>query len=296
MSFVTGNIVKLSDKVIPKESIHSDMYGKLGYLGFFKYFKFKILSTETTSRGVVATCEILNKDELLKYIPNSKSIKVEGNPKLLMEDLVKCNEKITLDYILPKKSDNSLLIKNLFEQRQLLRKSGKAKDHPEMTANWREIRVARGEIKSAIVDEPVKVLLPKQRLLVTVMTSQLPTDKPESIKSFQELLASKLSEIRVQRNKDVKETKDVFGVEVEKVNGVYAKPNILKVAYDKFLETGLETAKKPKEKEANYVGIEIEFIYRDNYKGLKELLVKNRLHKYVKIGRASCRERVLLLV
>jgi hypothetical protein len=82
-------------------------------------------------------------------------------------------------------------------------------------------------------------------------------------------------------SKKTESTVDVFGIAVRKSGGVFLEEGSLLKAYEESLKTSLETPKKPIDPKANYVGVEIEFIYRGDYKALKDLLIKEKLHRYV---------------
>jgi hypothetical protein len=110
----------------------------------------------------------------------------------------------------------------------------------------------------------------------------LPGTDEESIKKFQRFLTNKLRGVRNQRRTKNVENKILWGMmPVQKIGGVYLKENSLLKAYEEMMKTTLETDKKPTDAKANYVGIEIEFIYTGKYDALKRLLIEKKLHKYV---------------
>jgi hypothetical protein len=122
----------------------------------------------------------------------------------------------------------------------------------------------------------------KQGLSFKLDRSELPKEETQEAQdAFKQKLAGMLRGVRSKLKVEVNETKDVFGVSVRKRGGVFLEAGSLLKAYEESLKTGLETPKKPTDSKANYVGIEIEFIYRGDYEMLKKLLIKEKLHRFV---------------
>jgi hypothetical protein len=176
------------------------------------------------------------------------------------------------------------MIADLFEERKQLKAQGKSRLDADMTKNWRKIRVLRGELKGDIpLEGEASVYLPKQRMTLSVSPSEVPDDSDESIKRFKNLLANKLRDIRNTRSSIKTDTVNCFGQSVSKRGGVFINSGELLKAYESSLIESLNEVKKPIDASANYVGIEVEFIYSGDDKALRQQLIKNRLHKNVRI-------------
>lgn len=281
MSVTVGSLVKISPSIFEKGTFKmTDLYGKLGYSGVLKFFTFRVKELyEGDSKGIMAKCELVNPEETLKKLfPESKEIKFGGMPYILVEDLVKANEKISLSYFVENDEDKAKLVADLFVQRKKLRSEGFGKESKPMIANWTEITRLR---KS---DGTVKVVLPKQRLAIEMKKSELPKiGDEEAEKKFLWDLSSRVTAIRSGRKDKKKSTKKVFGQELEYSGGVFTKAGSVRDAFIQYIDEVLDQDKVPTEREANYVGIEIEMILSNNGEFFRQALIKNNLHKHVTI-------------
>jgi hypothetical protein len=273
-------MIKINPTIFGDSPKHDEMYGELGYVGALMHFVWEIVKLEKDStRGEIAWCKITNPDALIGVVSGVKKVSTDGEAVLLLKDLVPANMKTTLDYTVQEfENPNAAEIAQLFKERKKMQGQGKSKEHADMKKNWKAIT----DLRAATDSKQVRVLLPKQNLVFTMSKKELPDDSDESILKFKQILSGKLRAMRSERKviKDVK-TVDVFGVAVEKRGGVFLESGSLLKAYEESLKTSLETPKKPVDKDANYVGIEIEFIYRGNYYLLKKQLISHRLHRFV---------------
>jgi hypothetical protein len=287
MSFTPseGMLVKISSEVIPETAKDDELLGDLGLPGLLRHaiFEIKRLDKDST-RGDIAYCIITNPEVFKTAIPGVKEVKYEGELVLLIKDIVPANTRVTLDYTIQSGKSKDDVIKGLFAERDILKGRGLKKDHPSMRANWKQIQIARGELKGSIPEmaQQVNVTLTKQRMTFKVDAKDLPTDDEDSIKKFKQLLSNKLRSVRAQRRTQKLESKSVFGImTVQKSAGVYLQPNSLLKAYEEMMKTTLETDKKPTDAKATYVGIEIEMIYSGKYEVLKRELIAAKLHRNV---------------
>lgn len=282
--FTVGNIVKIKPEIFGENPNLTDLYGDLGYPGILKHAQFQVSSlVEDKHRGSMLSITLMNKDHLGTFIKGVKEVRLTGELLILAKDAMRASSKVTLDYIIDKPSTEAL-VKKLFEERGVLKAQGKSVGHHEMKANWRLIRIARGEVKGEFdMDEDVKVFLPKQNISLTVKLSQLPKDTPDAITNFKYLLISKLSQIRKERQVISAESKDLFGESVTMIGGVYSTPNTWGLAYERMMKNAFDLPKKPLNAKATYVGIELELVYRGDINTLKALMAAERLHKNVSI-------------
>ena len=144
--------------------------------------------------------------------------------------------------------------------------------------------MARGELKG-FQEEQAKVIIPKSRIEVMMDMSDLPKDDSEKEMSrFNSKLRTLIRNHRNQtRGKPELEEKNALGGTLIKENGVYTKPNQFKNVFEEFLKNTFDIDKKPSDKSANYVGIELELIYSGDLDKLKTELARERLHKEVTI-------------
>jgi hypothetical protein len=280
-----GALVKINPEIFGEKCNPQEMYGKLGYIGIFKNAIWKVSSiTNDTNRGMCAWVSLTNAEELMKDLKGVKSVTTEGEAFILLEDLVHANTKVTLNYILSSTvKTKTQMIADLFEDRRKLKACGLSRIQPEMIANWKQIRILRGELKGTIplVGE-ASVYLPKQRITMPLHPSDVPDESEESIKTFKRLLVDKLRVMRLQR-RVINEDKFVFGLNVKYCGGTFVNSGELLKAYESSLTESLNEYKKPSDPNATYVGVEVEFIYSGNDKDLRQLLIKNRLHKNVRV-------------
>jgi len=285
LNLAIGQNVRISSDVIKEGAKDDDLLGELGVPGLFRHLTFEILKLENdATRGAIAICRITNPEILKTVIPGVKEVKYEGELTLLASELVLANTKVTLDYVIETAKSKDQMIKELFVIRKALEARGLDKRNKEMRANWKEIQILRGEVQGAMpaIAGDVTVYLPRQRVRFTLKPNEVPGSDEESIKKFKQLLTNKLRGIRSQRKTKTLETKVVFGMmSVQKSGGVYLQERSLLTAYEEMMKTTLETDKKPIDPKANYVGIEIEFIYSGKYEILKNLLIAAKLHKHI---------------
>lgn len=284
-NFTVAQLVKISPDVIPDTAKDDELLGDLGLPGLFRHAIFEIISLgDDPTRGAIAKCRISNPEVFKSVIPGVKEVKSEGELVLLIKDLIPANTKITLEYIIETAKTKEQMIKELFVLRKEMEARGLKKSDKFMKSNWKDIQILRGEVEGTMpsIAGNISVYLPKQRLRFTLNPSQVPGTDEESIKKFKQLLTNLMRGVRSQRKAQKLETKVVFGfVPVQKMGGVYLKEQSLLKAYEEMMKTTLETDKKPIDPKANYVGIEIEFIYSGKYEVLKKLLIEKKLHKYV---------------
>jgi hypothetical protein len=286
MEINIGSMVKINPTIFGEATVPDQMYGTLGYVGVLKNAIWKVAKFENDPhRGQCAWVELTNPNDLMKDLKGVKSVKSEGLALIILSDLVLANLKVTLDYVLNSTvKTKAQMIEALFEERKLLKSQGKSRIQPEMMANWRKIRILRGELKGDIpVDGEASVYLPKQRLTFTLNPSDVPDGSDESIKKFKSLLAEKLRSVRSMRKQIKQESKSCFGFLIPKVGGTFINAGQLLEFYRLSLRDCLNQTKKPTDPNANYVGIEVEFIYTGNDKALRDELIKNKLHKNVRI-------------
>lgn len=288
MTVTVGQLVRISPEVIPETAKDDDLLGDLGNPGLFRHAIFEIIELKSDpARGEIALCRMTNPEVFKTVIPGVKEVKYEGELVLLVKDIVPANMKTTLEYIVEVAKTKEQMIKDLFVERKKLEAKGLDKRNKEMRANWKEIQILRGEVAGPAPSSTVRVILPKHKAEfpqgIEMEASSIPvvTDE-ESVNKFKRLLTNKLRGIRSQRKAKMLETKTILGmVSVSKVGGVYLQENSLLKAYEEMMKTTLETDKKPTDAKANYVGVEIEFIYNGNYDALKKLLIEAKLHKNV---------------
>lgn len=287
MSFTptVGQLIRISSEVIPDTTKDDELVGDLGIPGLMRHAIFEVIKMETDgNRGPIVICRMTNPEVFKTVIPGVKDVKYEGELVLLVKDIVPANTKITLAYTILNGKTKEELIADLFVARKALESLGLDKKTKAMRDNWKEIRVLRGEVAGSMpsATKMVKVYLPKQRLTFELGASQLPSEDEESITKFKRLLTNMVRGVRGNRKRYAGETKVVFGmVSVPKMGGVYLTENSLLKAYEEMMKTTLETDKKPTDPKANYVGIEIEFIFTGKYDVLKRLLIEAKLHRYV---------------
>jgi hypothetical protein len=289
MSFTAGQLIKINPEVIPDTAKDDDLLGSLGLPGLFRHVMFEVVEAfSDPEKGEMIRCKISNPEILKTVIPGVKEVKYEGECVLLSSECVLANTKMTLQYIVESGKSKDQMIAELFATRRALEASGLDKRNKEMRANWKEIQILRGEVAGPVPAAvgKVRVMFPRHKKEfpqgLEFDAKDLPGTDEESIKKFQRTVTNKLRGIRSARRKQVVETKVVFGmISVQKMGGVYIKTNSLLTAYEEMMKTTLETDKTPTDSKANYVGIEIEFIYTGNYDALKKLLIANKLHKYV---------------
>lgn len=289
MSFTAGQLIKINPEVIPESAKDDDLLGSLGLPGLFKHLIFEVVEALTDpEKGEMVKCKITNPEILKTVISGVKEVKYEGELVLLVSEVQLANTKVTLDFTIVAAKTKEQMIAELFVARRAMEANGLDKRNKEMRANWKDIQILRGEVSGPMpgVSGTVKVMFPKHKKEfpkgLEFNAKDLPGTDEDSIKKFKQLVSNKLRAIRSQRRKQTVETKVVFGfVSVQKMGGVYLTPNSLLTAYEEMMKTTLETDKKPIDAKANYVGIEIEFIYSGDYDKLKKLLIANKLHKYV---------------
>jgi len=285
--FTVGNIIKLNPTIFGEETNYTSLYGDLGYAGIFKHAIFQVVEAFTDKhRGEMVKVSLTNKDHLGTFIPNVKEVRLKGELLFLVKDCVRASSKVTLDFVIDK-PDNAKLIKMLFAAREQMKLQGKSAGHFEMKENWRQIKIARGEIKGTQeIEVEAKVYLPKQNLTLMIPLSLLPKDEsPEAKQAFQYLLTSKLSTLRKSRQAIETNKRDLFGKEVTMIGGVYTEANTYGLAYERMMKNAFDLPKKPLNSKATYVGIEIELVYRGDIEILKKLMADERLHKNVTITR-----------
>lgn len=288
-NFTAGQLIRISPEVIPETAKDDELLGELGVPGLMRHAIFEIVKiSEDPSRGPIAVCKMTNPEVFKSVIPGVKEVKYEGELVLLLKEIVPANMLTTLDYIIETGKTKEQMIKELFAARKELQARGLDKRHKEMRANWKEIQILRGEVSGPMpaAAGKVRVILPNHRKEfpngLELNPQDIPGNDEDSIKKFKRFLSNKLMGVRNQRRIQNVENKIVFGMmPVQKVGGVYMKENSLLKAYEEMMKTTLETDKKPSDAKANYVGIEIEFIYSGKYDALKRLLIENKLHKYV---------------
>jgi hypothetical protein len=285
--FTTGNMIRIAQSIFGEVTDLTSLYGDLGYAGIFKHAIFEVVQAFTDPhRGEMLKVRLTNKDHLGSFFAGVKEVRLQGELLLLTKDCERASTKLTLDFVIDK-PDNGKLIAELFAQRGVLKSQGKSAGHFEMKENWRQIKIARGEIKGTLeVDGETSVYLPKQNITLKVPFKLLPKDdKPESLKSFEYMLIGRLSTMRKQRQIIAKQTKDMFGEDVTMVGGVYITPNTYGLAFERMMKNAFDLPKKPLNPKATYVGIEIELVYRGDLEMLKQLMAAERLHKNVTITR-----------
>jgi hypothetical protein len=284
-SYSAGQLVRISPMVIPDTAKDDELLGELGVPGLFRHVILEIVSTSTDQvRGEIATCRITNPEIFKQVIPGVKDVKYEGELVVLLKEIVPANMKVTLDYILETSKTKDEILHDLKEKRKKMKNSGLDKRHKEMRANWKEIQILEGNESGPMPAAmgKVSVYLPKQKVRFDLKPEEVPGTDEESIKKFKQLLSNKLRGVRGLRKTNIVETKTVFGsVKVQKQGGVYITEGSLYKAYEEMMRTTLETDKKPTDAKANYVGIEIEFIFSGNYDALKKLLIEKKLHRHV---------------
>lgn len=281
-----GSLVKINPEIFGTDTKPDLMYGTLGYIGVLKNAVWRIEKFEKDSyRGECAWVSLTNPNDLMKELTGVKSVKTEGQALIIIQDLVLANTKVTIDYVLNNTiKSKQEMIDELFVERRALKAQGKSRIQPEMMDNWKKIRVLRGEVKGEIpVSGEASVYLPKYKITLPVMPHELPDGSEDSIKQFKNLLACKLRGFKSSRNVFQGESKHILGKTVTKIGGVFHEPQGLLKLYELSLRDSLDQIKKPTDAMANYVGIEVEFIYSGNMDALKDQLIKNKLHKNVRI-------------
>lgn len=281
--FTDGSLIKIKPEIFGSETpVVTDLFGRLGYPGILKYAIFKVLrSFRDSSRGDMIAVEIQNAAALKNFIPGCKEVRYSGEILMFPEDCIRASSKITLDYVI-NQPDQATLVKQLFEQRRVMKLAGKRANHPDMLANWREIRIARGEIKGE--NKLVEVSLPKQKLKFEILSSELPKDNEESIDIFKYRLTSMISSHRADLKSKSKMVKTLFdGVTSIMEDGVHVQSGKYAEAAVEKLKRAFDTAKIPTKVDAKYVGIEIEMIYTGGRDLLKKKLAKQRLHNHVRV-------------
>jgi hypothetical protein len=234
----------------------------------------------------MVSVKLTNKDHLGTFFTGVKEVRYKGELLLLTKDCERASTKISLDFVIDK-PDNTKIVAELFKVRNVLKSQGKSAGHFEMKENWRQIRIARGEVKGTQeIDDEVNVFLPKQNITLRIPFSMLPkSETPEAMKSFEYLLVGRLSTMRKQRQAIASIKRDMFGKEVEMIGGVYTEANTYGLAFERMMKNAFDLPKKPLNPKATYVGIEIELVYRGDIEVLKKLMADERLHRNVTITR-----------
>jgi len=280
-----GSLVKINPEIFGETCDPQQMYGSLGYIGIFKNAIWKVISISSDShRGMCAWVSLTNAEELMKDLKGVKSVTSEGQAFILLDDLVHANTKTTLNYVLSSTVKNKTqMIADLFEDRRKLKAQGLSRIQPEMVANWKQIRILRGELKGTIplVGE-ASVYLPKQRITIKLDPSEVPDESDESIASFKRLLVGKLRILRLKNRVNASDY-NAFGTNVKYCGGTFVNSGELLEAFEASLTESLNEYKKPTDPNANYVGVEVEFIYSGNDKDLRRLLIEKRLHKNIRV-------------
>jgi hypothetical protein len=283
-----GQLIKISDSVIPASAKDDELLGALGIPGLMRHAIFEVISLQKDpNRGDVALCRITNPEVFKQVIPGVKEVKYEGELILLVSEVVPANSKISLNYVIENAKTRDQVVTELFAAREVLKSRGLDKRNKEMRENWKQIQILRGELAGPMPTlGKVSVFLPKQKLRFELQPGEaLPGTDEESIKRFQRFLVSKLRGVRNNRNRaTMEQSKAAMAMgmpTIKKQGGVFLEEGSLLKAYEVMMQTTLETDKKPIDPKANYVGIEVEFSYTGKYEILKRLLIENKLHKYV---------------
>lgn len=283
-----GSTVKIKPEIFGTSPEETGLYGSLGYVGLFRHLTFRIESlVEDPNRGKGAMVSIVDPNVLIG-IAGIKSAKYnEGKIFMVLDDLVESNLKITLDYEIKVRTvDNNELVKSLFDERSKLKQLGRKMSDPLLRDNWRKIQAARRDIESGKIryqDENATVIVQGGRYKFNVPTSVLPKDDEESLKKFQSLIISMIRTQRQTYQRLVYRTKDFMGEPVKLLGGVYTEGGQPMKAYEKSLIKTLRSDKVPRNTSANYVGVEIEFVYNGRMDKLENLFIKHRLHKNVQM-------------
>lgn len=278
-----GSLVKINPSTFGENPKHDDMFGDLGYVGVLMHLVWQVSKIEKdSSRGEIAWCKITNPDVLVGLVPGVKRVVSEGEAVLLVKDLIPASMKITLDYYTEEiNNPHQKEITALFSTRKKMQNRGKDKTDSNMKKNWKEIE----NLRARAPNFKVKVILPKHSREFIFDKKEIPdVSNEEAVQKFKSRLAfmvrSARQELKIFNPKEVKTT-DIFGVGIERRGGVFTEAGSLLKAYEESLKIGLKTPKKPVDKIANYVGIEIEFIYKGDQSALDLLLIKQKLNRYV---------------
>jgi hypothetical protein len=286
MKIQIGSNVKINPEIFGNDTKPDGMYGSLGYVGVLKNAIWKVERFENDCyRGACAWVTLTNAKDLMKDLTGVKEVRTEGQAMIILSDLVLHTGKITLDYVLNSTvKTKKQMLEDLFKERKVMKSNGMSRSESEMMENWRKIRILRGDIKGEIpLTGNASVYLPKQRVTLSVEPHEVPDDTEDSIKSFKNLLCSKLRKIRHSNKIFNGQTLYYFGTPITKIGGVFCNPNELLDAYVVSVRKSLDENKKPTDASATYVGIEVEFIYTGNKNALIDLLIKNKLHKNIKV-------------
>jgi hypothetical protein len=281
--YSVGNIIKIKPEIFSSDSL-TDTFGSLGYVGLLSHALFKVTRLDKDrGRGTAVYAEIINPDKLKSVISGAKDVQVEGEWYLLDADVQKANTKITIDYQI-NEVDNTALVDSLFLERKKLRARGRDKKHPDMTQNWRDIRVARGEVKGSLSNS-VDVYLPKIKLSIQVDRSSLPKEGDDkSLQSFKEILSSKVASLRSSRKKAAPiVSRKVYDTEISLSGGVHTSDGQYLKAYEYFVANAFDIPKSPVSKDATYLGIEIEMLFSGNMDLFRKLMGQKKLHRNVTI-------------
>ena len=261
-----GTVIKLSPDLFKTGFKPDGHFGSLGYPGIMRDWFFKVLDNVPHSHhGETVLCEAIN------------VVGCTGQVRLLTKDVQPAVMKRTIDYIIDTNEKAKASIRAEIDQLRTKRMSLADKYKPlgrTMKANQALIDDANERLKSI----QATAYLPKIKKTVTV-SQELLANKEE----LEMFLASEVSSFRSQRPKDIITKKNIFGVEVEKVNGVYAKPNLLGMALEKGLEKFIKDNKTPIRDDKNYLGIEIECLHLCDRSELERLFIRERLHRHIQI-------------
>lgn len=293
MTIEVGSMIKITPELFGTDPKESDLYGDLGYPGILRHCKFQIVRIENdAARGQVAYCTVMNPNDLIG-IDGIKEVEYEGECLLLLKDVVAAITIITLDYVICETPviDKNVMVTELFDKRAKLKSAGRQVASTDMKENWALIQKLRAEIAKGftkVIHTEAKVYLPKQRLTLTVSTTELPNERDEaSVAKFRQLLVKRLKAMRKSRkttNPTSVTNRTYFGQNLTLIGGVFTEGGQPVKAYEKSLITTLRSEKIPKNKKHTYVGVEIEFIHLNNDPGiLDELFIQARLHKNVQL-------------
>lgn len=291
--FTQGNIIKMNPELFAGNESLTDTFGQLGVPGLFRHAIFEVQKTVSDGRGEGLLAKLTNAEKLKSYITGVKDVKSEGDWYFLQAEMVRANTKITLDYEVAELADTSGKVEALFLARKKLRNQGKDKKHKDMMANWKEIEIARGNIKGKATAELVDVVLPKQHLTIKVSRNVLPKDGDEkSLLKFKEVLMTEVIKFRRERkvihpfsdkNPLGIVTKDLYGKSMTLLGGVHTEAGQPLACFKHFMRNWHTTPKKPTNPKATYVGIEIEMLFSGNVELFRKLLFEAGLYRNVSI-------------
>lgn len=262
-------------------SVHTDQF----YPGLYKHFVFEVEETKSYNGKNYLGCNITNIDICLDLIEGLKRTEVKGLLWIREDHAVQASSKAHVDFIIKEPQTRDSILKTLMEERTKMKKAGLSKSNAKMIENWKQIRMARGELKGFKLPD-VEVIIPKSKMKFTMEESDLPKKGDEkSEQTFQRKLRSLIKKERSSRKSISIESQEVKGGKLTKVGGVHTKAREVEKVFEIFLKNAFKIEKKPIDKKAKYIGLELELIYSGNYELLEQLMMKERLHNEVTIHR-----------